>query len=69
MLQADQIRTIQSLLKGRIEKLEGLLMQENPECFNHQRHLEEGSPERTYWHYGYLCALRDVLNAIEKGST
>ena len=31
-----------------------------PECFSEQKHCEEGSPERVYWHYGYLMALRDV---------
>lgn len=26
-----------------------------------QRHLDEGTVERAYWHYGYAMALADVL--------
>ena len=27
-----------------------------------QKHLDENTPERAYWHYGYRAALVDVLN-------
>jgi hypothetical protein len=30
-------------------------------CFDEQLHLNEGSQERIYWHYGYMVALCDVL--------
>ena len=30
-------------------------------CFDEQLHLNEGSQERIYWHYGYMVALSDVL--------
>jgi hypothetical protein len=40
-----------------------------PECFTEQKHLDQGSAERTYWHYGYLCALRDTLKLIEDRAT
>lgn len=30
-----------------------------------QKHLDEGSAERAYWHYGYMVALRDVLNLLD----
>jgi hypothetical protein len=30
-----------------------------------QHHLDEGSNERTYWHYGYASALKDVLAILE----
>lgn len=29
-----------------------------------QRHLDEGSQERIYWHYGYLIALKDALRLL-----
>jgi hypothetical protein len=32
---------------------------------NEQRHCEEGTPERAYWHHGYLMALRDVLRILD----
>lgn len=25
-----------------------------------QKHLDANTPERAYWHYGYMTALRDV---------
>jgi hypothetical protein len=32
-----------------------------PECFEEQKHLDKGSQEKIYWHYGYMAALSDVL--------
>ena len=29
-----------------------------------QRHLDAGTPEREYWHYGYMVALRDVIRLL-----
>jgi hypothetical protein len=31
-----------------------------------QRHLEQGTEARDYWHYGYLMALTDILKQIEE---
>jgi hypothetical protein len=31
-----------------------------------QRHLDENTPERAYWHYGYQAALSDVLRLMER---
>ena len=27
-----------------------------------QKHLDIGTSERVYWHYGYGMAIRDILN-------
>ena len=27
-----------------------------------QKHLDDGSTQQAYWHYGYLIALRDLLS-------
>jgi len=35
-----------------------------PECRVEQKHLDEGTAERAYWHHGYLSALQDVLRFI-----
>ena len=46
------------------ERLDGIrkwLNDEAPYIIADQRHLDEGSPERAYWHYGYQAALADVL--------
>ncbi len=29
-----------------------------------QRHLDANTPERAYWHYGYMTALRDVVRMV-----
>ena len=66
MPQAIQERDVASLLEERIRRLEGFLLQNCPQCFDEQRHLDEGSNERVYWHYGSLCALRDALKLIRR---
>jgi hypothetical protein len=40
--------------------LEKWLRAHAPDCATAQAHMIEGAPERAYWHYGYLIALRDV---------
>jgi hypothetical protein len=32
---------------------------------NEQRHLDEGTKERKYWHHGYASALKDVLTILQ----
>jgi hypothetical protein len=39
-----------------------------PECQCEQKHLDEGSQERVYWHYGYMVALRDVIRLLTDGA-
>lgn len=31
-----------------------------PEVFDDMRHLDDGTSEQAYWHYGYLAATRDI---------
>jgi hypothetical protein len=50
-------------MQDRAESITRWLEQQKPRCTEEQAHLEEGSRERVYWHYGYLVALRDVLQA------
>ena len=37
-----------------------------PQVILEQRHLDEGSMERSYWTYGYLSALEDVIRLFTK---
>ncbi len=46
----------------RIKTIKDWLMLEHPDIFHEQKHLDEGTTERAYWHYGYLVALKDILN-------
>lgn len=38
----------------------------HPDVFEEQKHLDAGSVERAYWHYGYTVALGDVLRFLER---
>ena len=49
-------------LRERVKQLMDWLQREAPECLTEQRHLDHGTSERAYWHYGYLTAIRDVLD-------
>jgi hypothetical protein len=54
----------ESLIAERIEGLKTWLAEHCHQCEDEQRHLDEGTPERAYWHLGYLCALRDVVKLL-----
>ncbi len=47
-------------LESRIKVLQDFLGTSGVDV-RQQRHLDEGTVERAYWHYGYMVALRDVL--------
>jgi len=51
-------------VRRRIDALERWLRRQGVYVKNAQAHLDEGSLERLYWHYGYLSGLRDALNAV-----
>ena len=57
-------KTVEAL-QVRVKNLQSWLEEEAPYASADQRHLEEHTPERAYWHYGYLMALRDVLRVVE----
>lgn len=40
------------------------LRENSPEVFEEQKHLDEGTEARAYWHYGKLMGLRDALLAL-----
>ncbi len=52
-------------LRSRADEIQRWLEDEAPYTVADQRHLDEHTPERAYWHHGYLMALRDVLRLIE----
>ena len=51
-------------IKERLKDIEGWLADNAPYVVADQKHLDENSPERAYWHYGYMVALRDVLRLL-----
>ncbi len=50
-----------SQIEERINGIREWLKKEAPECFIEQKHAEEGTQERIYWHHGYMMGLRDAL--------
>ena len=52
-------------IQNRAEQIDLWLKENCPECKHEQGHLVENTPERIYWHYGYMVALRDVLRLLK----
>lgn len=55
---------LEQLLEKRIKRLSAWLDQNAAYCTQEQAHLDEGSRERAYWHYGYVVALADVRDFV-----
>ena len=50
-----------SEIQKRADDLREWLQKNAPAALTEQKHLDDGTQERVYWHYGYMVALRDVL--------
>lgn len=57
-----------ALIEERTRALAQWLEDESPYVQFDQGHLDNGSPQQAYWHFGYLMALRDVLELLKDGS-
>ena len=55
-------------LHKRRDKLRKMLRRDHPEVGDEMKHLDDGTPEQAYWHYGYMMALHDIL-ALASGHT
>lgn len=52
----------------RVEELTRWLAEKAPYCTATQKQLDEGTIEQAYWHYGYLCALRDMQSMVRRSA-
>jgi hypothetical protein len=52
------------LIQHRIDGITAWLAENAPACAAEQKHLDEGTAERQYWHYGYLVALKDIQKLL-----
>ena len=60
LLSEEMLSRIRSRRDGHREWL-----RENfPLIFQEQAHLEKGTVERYYWHYGYMMALDDLIERV-----
>ncbi len=53
-------------LKKRKDGIRRWLGNEAPYVPCDQKHLDAGTVERAYWHYGYQAALDDALRVLQK---
>lgn len=56
-------------LRKRADGIAEWLGDEAPYTSADQLHLNKDTPERAYWHHGYMMALRDVLRLVEADPT
>lgn len=56
-------------ISQKAEALARWLAERAPYCQDSQKHLDHGTIEQAYWHYGYLCAIRDILAIVDPEST
>jgi hypothetical protein len=56
---------IVSAIRTRLQGIREWMAEEAPYVTVDQRHLDEHTFERAYWHYGYQAALGDVLALLE----
>ena len=63
------IRPDISHIRERRDDIRQWLEDEAPYTMADQKHLDEATPERAYWHLGYQAALTDVLALIAPVTT
>jgi hypothetical protein len=54
-----------ALLQRRRDGIRQWLDDEAPYTDGDQRHLDQSTPERAYWHHGYQAALDDVIALLK----
>lgn len=59
--QQDESVKDPKLIQRRIEGIEKWLAEQPLDVKREQRHLNAGTPEQAYWHFGYMMALKDVI--------
>ena len=56
-------------MSEKISAMSRWLNKNAPYCETSQKHLDEGTIERAYWHYGYVCGARDFLALLDRRSS
>jgi hypothetical protein len=51
-------------LYAKADAISHWLREHAPYCEASQKHLEEGTAERAYWHFGYVRAVQDCLRLL-----
>lgn len=67
-LRIVQLSDIEDSLRKGADGIDSWLKKVGNSCKTEQKHCEEGTVERVYWHYGYMIALRDALDLLKRNS-
>jgi hypothetical protein len=60
----------QSLVERRIAELGRWLAEQSVDVREERSHLDQGSRDRLYWHYGYFIGLQEALKVLTaRGAT
>jgi len=57
---------LEERLMARFDAMKDWLKDEYPSIAQEQKHLDKGTVEQGYWHFGYAMALKDVLSRMSK---
>lgn len=60
-----KLKKLRTLIGKRLHDVLAYLEENYPSINQEQYHLDEGTIERGYWHYGYCVALKDILNKLQ----
>lgn len=60
---------IEVQMNRQIVHLTDWLKANAPHVVDEQTHLDSGTEEQAYWHYGYLVALKDIQKQIHEGDS
>lgn len=61
------LAAVEKMLRMRAETMAEAWSKNSGDVLNQRRHLDEGTPERAYWHAGYIAVMRAALDMIEGG--
>jgi len=59
---------IYETLEQRAFGIQRWLKDHYPQVSEEQKHLDDGTIERQYWHYGYYIAINDVLRLLARNN-
>jgi hypothetical protein len=60
----ERRKSVSIVTRRKMEEVKRWVEHNAPQCRTEQKHLDNGTAERAYWHHGYLSALQDVLKFI-----
>jgi hypothetical protein len=53
-------------IEMRVNEIATWLMKNHPEVFREQKHLGKETSERAYYMFGYMMALKDVIEVLKR---